>query len=61
MDRNVLGGDLEGCGSDPMTGWFRTGDCRTAPGDVGSHTICAVMTGEFLAHQMANFRPAGCE
>lgn len=51
MDRNVLGGDLEGCSSDPMTGWFRTGDCRTAPGDVGSHTICAVMTAEFLAHQ----------
>ncbi|MEX1280091.1 MAG: DUF2237 domain-containing protein [Acidimicrobiia bacterium] len=51
MDRNVLGGDLEGCSNDPMTGWFRTGDCRTAPGDVGSHTICAVMTGDFLAHQ----------
>ena len=48
---NVVGGDLEGCSSDPMTGWFRDGTCRTAPGDVGSHTVCAVMTREFLDHQ----------
>lgn len=48
---NVLGGPLEGCSVDPMTGWFRDGTCRTAPGDVGSHTICAVMTAEFLEHQ----------
>jgi uncharacterized protein len=48
---NVLGGDLEGCSVDPLTGWFRDGSCRTGPGDVGSHTICAVMTAEFLAHQ----------
>ena len=48
-DRNVLGGDLEGCSVDPVTGWFRDGTCRTAPGDVGSHTVCAVMTAEFLA------------
>lgn len=34
-----------------MTGWFRDGTCRTAPGDVGSHTVCAVMTREFLDHQ----------
>lgn len=50
-ERNVLGGPLEGCSVDPTTGWFRDGSCRTAPGDVGSHTICAVMTAEFLAHQ----------
>jgi uncharacterized protein len=52
-ERNVLGGDLEGCSTDPLTGWFRDGSCRTGPGDVGSHTICAVMTGAFLAHQRA--------
>jgi len=52
-ERNVLDGPLEGCSSDPMTGWFRDGTCRTAPGDVGSHTICAVMTAEFLAHQQS--------
>jgi len=48
---NVVGGNLESCSSDPMTGWFRDGTCRTAPGDVGSHTVCAVMTSEFLDHQ----------
>ncbi|HEX6147164.1 MAG TPA: DUF2237 domain-containing protein [Acidimicrobiia bacterium] len=48
---NVVGGDLESCSSDPMTGWFRDGTCRTAPGDIGSHTVCAVMTREFLDHQ----------
>lgn len=52
-DRNVLGGDLVGCSVDPVTGWFRDGTCRTGPGDVGSHTICAVMTADFLAHQAA--------
>jgi len=52
-DRNVLGGDLEGCSLDPVTGWFRDGSCATAPGDVGGHTICAVVTREFLEHQSA--------
>lgn len=51
MERNVLGGELEGCSTDPVTGWFRDGSCRTGPGDVGSHTICAVVTREFLDHQ----------
>jgi uncharacterized protein len=50
-ERNVLGGDLEPCGTDPMTGFFRDGCCRTGPADLGSHTICAVVTEEFLAHQ----------
>ena len=36
---------------DPVTGWFRDGSCRTAPGDRGSHTVCSVMTAEFLEHQ----------
>jgi uncharacterized protein len=47
--RNVLGGELAHCGSDPVTGFFRDGCCNTAPQDVGSHTVCAVMTAEFLA------------
>lgn len=50
-DTNVVGGPLELCSTDPMTGWTRDGSCRTGPQDVGSHTICAVMTEEFLAHQ----------
>ena len=50
-ERNVLGGDLEPCGADPVTGFFRTGSCSTGPEDLGSHTICAVVTAEFLDHQ----------
>ncbi len=50
-DRNVLGGELEPCGTDPMTGFYRDGCCSTGPEDVGSHTVCAVVTAEFLAHQ----------
>lgn len=52
-DRNVLGGDLEACGIDPVTGWLRDGSCRTNETDRGSHTICAVMTAEFLEHQQS--------
>ena len=48
---NVLDGELEACGTDPMTGFFRDGCCRTGPADLGSHTICAVATSEFLEHQ----------
>lgn len=50
-DRNVLGGPLETCGNDPVTGFYRDGCCRTGPEDAGSHTICAVVTEEFLDHQ----------
>lgn len=50
-ERNVLGGELEPCGTEPMTGFFRDGCCNTGPEDQGSHTICAVVTAEFLAHQ----------
>lgn len=50
-DRNVLGGELEPCGTDPVTGWFRDGSCRTDDRDRGSHTVCAVMSEEFLEHQ----------
>ena len=47
----MLGGDLETCGTDPITGFYRDGCCHTGPEDLGSHTICAVMTSEFLEHQ----------
>jgi uncharacterized protein (DUF2237 family) len=47
--RNVLGGVLEPCSTDPMTGFFRNGCCDTGPADRGRHTVCAVMTAEFLA------------
>ena len=50
-ERNVLGGELESCGDDPVTGFYRDGCCNTGPEDLGSHTICAVVTAEFLAHQ----------
>lgn len=46
---NVLGGALEGCSTAPMTGFFRNGCCDTGPDDRGLHTVCAVMTAEFLA------------
>ena len=51
--RNVLGGELEECGTDPVTGFFRTGRCEVTPEDVGVHGVCAVMTEEFLAHQVS--------
>lgn len=50
-EENVLGGPLEPCGRDPVTGFFRDGCCRPDPGGVGSHLICAVVTAEFLEHQ----------
>lgn len=50
-ERNVLGGALEECGTDPMTGFTREGCCTTGPDDIGSHTVCAVVTEQFLAHQ----------
>ena len=46
---NVLGERLEPCSTAPMTGFFRNGCCDTGPADQGSHTVCAVMTAEFLA------------
>jgi uncharacterized protein (DUF2237 family) len=45
---NVLGGDLEPCSFDPVTGFYRDGYCRTGAGDAGVHVVCAVMTEEFL-------------
>jgi uncharacterized protein (DUF2237 family) len=46
---NVLGGELEPCSVDPMTGYFRDGYCHTAGADLGFHVVCAVMTEEFLS------------
>ena len=47
--RNVLGGELIPCSMNPVTGFFRNGCCETGPDDLGLHTVCAVMSAEFLA------------
>ena len=49
-DRNVFGDELEPCGTDPVTGYLRDGHCRDVDGDVGEHTLCAVVTAEFLTY-----------
>jgi uncharacterized protein (DUF2237 family) len=51
--RNVLGTELIPCSLDPVTGFFRNGCCETGPDDLGLHTVCAVMTAEFLAFSRA--------
>jgi uncharacterized protein (DUF2237 family) len=51
VDRNVLGGELETCSLNPLTGFYRDGCCHTAAEDLGSHTICAVVSSEFLDYQ----------
>ncbi len=53
VDRNVIGGELEPCGTDPVTGFYRDGCCKSGPEDHSSHTICAVVTNEFLEHQFS--------
>ena len=50
-DRNVLGAPLDPCGTEPLTGFYRDGCCSTGPEDAGRHTICAVVTADFLDHQ----------
>lgn len=50
MAKNVRGGDLEPCSTDPMTGFYRDGCCNTGAGDHGVHTVCAVMTDDFLSY-----------
>ena len=47
--KNVLGQELKPCSTDPMTGFFRNGCCETSHEDFGMHTVCAVMTADFLA------------
>lgn len=49
----MLGGPLQPCSLDPLTGFYRNGCCETGPEDVGQHTVCAVMTAEFLAFSKA--------
>jgi uncharacterized protein (DUF2237 family) len=51
-ERNVLGGELAECGIDPVTGFYRDGCCASGPDDLGSHTVCAVVSREFLDHQI---------
>ena len=48
---NVLGGPLQPCGTDPMTGFYRDGHCTSGAEDLGRHTICAVVSADFLALQ----------
>lgn len=50
--RNVLGGPLQPCSYDPLTGWLRDGCCHTDGNDLGSHVVCARVTVEFLNFQM---------
>ena len=50
MATNVLGTELQDCSRDPLTGWYRDGCCNTGAGDTGVHTVCAVMTEEFLSY-----------
>jgi uncharacterized protein len=52
-DVNVVGGELLPCSTEPMTGFYREGCCSTGPEDVGSHTVCAVMTDDFLEFSKA--------
>jgi uncharacterized protein len=47
-DINVVGGELLECSADPLTGFFRDGCCGTGPEDIGSHTVCSIVTAEFL-------------
>ena len=53
IPRNVLGGPLTSCCTEPMTGFYRNGRCDTGPEDVGRHVVCAEMTAEFLAFSRA--------
>lgn len=47
----MLGGPLEACGTDPMTGFYRDGNCASGPDDLGRHTVCTVVSADFLALQ----------
>jgi uncharacterized protein (DUF2237 family) len=51
-ERNILGGSLQPCGTDPVTGYYRDGSCTCGP-QQAVHLVCAVVTAEFLAHQRA--------
>jgi uncharacterized protein (DUF2237 family) len=49
QQKNVLGQPLEPCGMDPLTGFYRDGCCTTGPDDLGVHTVCCIVTADFLA------------
>ena len=51
MVRNVLGGVLQTCCTDPLTGYYRDGKCNSGPDDLGRHCVCVIVTDAFLAHQ----------
>ena len=53
VQKNVLGTELKLCSCNPMTGWYRDGSCRTDISDMGMHTVCAVMTDQFLSYSKA--------
>jgi uncharacterized protein len=53
VEHNVLGGPLQPCGTEPLTGFYRTGACSSGPEDLGSHTVCTVVSAEFLDLQRA--------
>ena len=50
QQKNVLDSELQDCGIDPITGFYRDGCCNTGLGDVGTHTVCTIMTHEFLEY-----------
>ena len=52
--RNVLGGELQPCSVDPVTGFFRDGCCNTGKDDIGLHTVCVILTNQFL--EFSRFR-----
>jgi len=54
MAQNVLGTELQPCGTDPLTGFFRDGCCNTGAQDSGVHTVCSIVTGEFLEFSKAH-------
>lgn len=53
MQTNILGQPLATCSKEPLTGFYRDGSCRTSPNDVASHSVCCIMTDEFLAYSKA--------
>ena len=53
LSKNVLGGVLQPCSTNPMTGFFRTGDCQVTEEDIGNHGVCIVASAEFLAFSRA--------
>lgn len=52
IQTNVLGSNLQDCSTDPMTGFYRDGCCNTGLGDSGTHTVCAIMSDEFLEYSL---------